>query len=129
GSRSRSRWYRCRRSRAAAAIRAPGNRPAADRPCLCGQAHARYAWPFWAIFCGCYLMNATPVAAADPLRFPEVAKLPSRPALPDPLVMMDGARVTTAEQWTQQRRPELKALFEYYMYGVAPPAPEHPKFT
>jgi len=74
-------------------------------------------------------MSVTPVAAADPLRFPEVAKLPSRPALPDPLVMLDGERVTTAEQWTQQRRPELKALFEYYMYGAAPPAPEHPKFT
>src|SRR5205807_1162202 len=96
---------------------------------VCGQAHARYARPFWASFCGCCLMSVTPVAAADPPRFPDVAKLPSRPALPDPLVMLDGEHVTTAEQWTQQRRPELKALFEYYMYGVAPPAPEHPKFT
>ena len=32
---------------------------------VCGQAkNARYARPFWAIFCGCCLMSVTPVAAA-----------------------------------------------------------------
>ncbi|MBV9123463.1 MAG: acetylxylan esterase, partial [Planctomycetes bacterium] len=55
--------------------------------------------------------------------FPEVSQLPSRPGLPDPLVMFDGRHVTTREQWFQQRRPELKALFQYYMYGFLPPAP------
>jgi hypothetical protein len=53
--------------------------------------------------------------------FPPVAELPSRPDLPDPLVMFNGERVTTKEQWYERRRPELKALFEYYMYGAAPP--------
>jgi hypothetical protein len=55
--------------------------------------------------------------------FPEVSKLPPQPGLPDPLILFDGSRVTTKEQWVHQRRPELKALFEYYMYGRAPAPP------
>ncbi len=58
--------------------------------------------------------------AAD---FPDPDKLPSHPDLPDPLVMLDGTRVTTKEQWETKRRPELKALFQHYMYGVRPKAP------
>lgn len=65
--------------------------------------------------------------AAD--TFPEPAKLPSQPGLPDPLLMMNGERVTDREQWGQQRRPELKALFQHYMYGTIPPAPAHLDFT
>src|SRR5207248_2197098 len=49
--------------------------------------------------------------------------------LPDPLVMQNGGRVTTKKQWFKKRRPELKALFEHYMYGKMPPAPKHLKFT
>ncbi len=52
--------------------------------------------------------------------FPDPSQLPSRPELPDPLVMFNGQRVTTREQWEAQRRPELKALFEQYMYGHRP---------
>src|SRR5262245_15517996 len=52
--------------------------------------------------------------------FPPVSKLPSRPELPDPLVMLDGTRVTSREQWLNQRRPELKGLFQHYMYGYLP---------
>jgi hypothetical protein len=67
------------------------------------------------------LVAALGVAArAD---FPAVAMLPSHPELPDPLVLFNGERVTTKEQWVKQRRPELRALFEYYMYGAAPAAP------
>src|SRR5262249_17954924 len=40
---------------------------------------------------------------------------------PDPLTMFDGRRVTNQEQWVQERRPELKALFQHYMYGSMPP--------
>jgi hypothetical protein len=61
------------------------------------------------------------VLAAD---FPPPDKLPSKPELPDPTVMLDGTRVTTREQWEQKRRPELKALFEHYMYGRYPAKPE-----
>lgn len=56
--------------------------------------------------------------------FPEFEKLPALEGLPDPLVMFNGDKVTTPEQWIQKRRPELKALFQHYMYGYAPDAPE-----
>src|SRR5689334_18323256 len=55
--------------------------------------------------------------AAD---FPDPDKLPSHAGFPDPLVMFDGTKVTTKEQWQTKRRPELKALFEHYMYGKRP---------
>ena len=57
-------------------------------------------------------------------KFPDVAKLPARAELPDPLVMLDGTPVTSARQWTRQRRPELKSLFQHYMYGELPPKPD-----
>jgi dienelactone hydrolase len=59
--------------------------------------------------------------AAD---LPDPAKLPSSEDLPEPLVMMDSAKITTKEQWLNKRRPELKELFQYYMYGYLPPAEE-----
>ena len=59
--------------------------------------------------------------AAD---FPEIGELPSIKELPDPLVMLDGTRVTTPEQWSEHRKPELKALFQHYMYGEMPAAPK-----
>ncbi len=55
--------------------------------------------------------------------FPEAAALPPQTALPDPLVMLDGRRVTSRKQWFNERRPELKALFQHYMYGALPPRP------
>src|SRR5262245_21677300 len=54
--------------------------------------------------------------------FPDPAKLPARADLPDPLVMLDGSRVTTATDWAAKRRPELKRLFQHYMYGQLPAA-------
>ena len=59
-------------------------------------------------------------ATAPTGNFPDTAALPVQPALPDPLVMLDGRRVTTPGQWERERRPELKALFEHYMYGAIP---------
>lgn len=53
---------------------------------------------------------------------PPADQLPSRPELPDPLVMLDGTPVKTPEDWTQKRRPELKRLFQHYVYGYLPPA-------
>jgi hypothetical protein len=52
---------------------------------------------------------------------PEMSELPSHPEPPDPLTMLDGQKVVSPEQWFQQRRPELKALFQHYMYGWFPP--------
>jgi hypothetical protein len=71
---------------------------------------------FWAAL-------TTPRTAMAQTPFPEVAKLPSRPELPDPLILFNGDRVTTARQWNEKRRPELKALFQHYVYGYLPAAP------
>lgn len=56
--------------------------------------------------------------------FPEPDKLPSRPELPDPLVMLDGTKITTVAEWNSKRKPELKELFQHYMYGYLPPKPQ-----
>lgn len=60
-------------------------------------------------------------AAAVHADFPPFDKLPVQKELPDPLVMLDGKRVTAKEQWVNERRPELKKLFQHYMYGEFPP--------
>jgi (4-O-methyl)-D-glucuronate---lignin esterase len=39
--------------------------------------------------------------------------------------MLDGRRVSSPAQWANERRPELKALFQHYMYGAIPPKPAH----
>ena len=72
------------------------------------------------------------LVAAAQADFPEVSKLPSQPGLPDPLVMSGGEPgrpkpVADKEQWIARRRPELKALFQHYMYGYMPPAPPSPR--
>ena len=73
---------------------------------------------------GLFLFPILSSAAAD---FPPVDALPSQPKLPDPLVMFDGQRVKTPDEWREKRRPELKRLFEFYMYGQAPAAPDNLK--
>jgi hypothetical protein len=40
--------------------------------------------------------------------------------LPDPLVMKDGSRVATPQQWVEQRRPEILEMFSKLVYGRAP---------
>jgi hypothetical protein len=57
--------------------------------------------------------------------FPAADDLPTHAELPDPLVMFNGGQVTTRDEWRQKRRPELKALFEFYMYGRPPAAPDN----
>ncbi|MFT3787035.1 MAG: hypothetical protein QM770_12860 [Tepidisphaeraceae bacterium] len=41
-------------------------------------------------------------------------------SIPDPLVMNDGTRVTSVEQWRAKRRPEIVTLLTREMYGVSP---------
>ena len=60
-------------------------------------------------------------AAETPTNYDE-AKVP-RYTLPDPLVLVSGQRVTDAATWRNVRRPEIKALFEKNVYGVAPAKP------
>jgi hypothetical protein len=64
-------------------------------------------------------------SAAANTSFPEIAALASQTNLPDPLVMLDGRRVTSQAEWYHLRRPELQALFQQYMYGAMPPKPAH----
>ena len=40
--------------------------------------------------------------------------------LPDPLVLNNGKRVTTADLWWKQRRPEILTLFDREIYGRVP---------
>jgi dienelactone hydrolase len=54
---------------------------------------------------------------------PDASALPSHGEFPDPLVMFDGRRVATKEQWERERRPELRMLFQHYMYGYMPLPP------
>ncbi len=68
-----------------------------------------------ATLCGVLAM-LSPASAADPTKYPSV------PELPDPLVMLDGTKVTTKEDWAKKRRPELKELFQELMYGRQPAA-------
>lgn len=42
--------------------------------------------------------------------------------LPDPLRCEDGSAVATHEAWFEKRRPELRSLFEQYVYGSMLPA-------
>ena len=42
------------------------------------------------------------------------------PALPDPLTLKSGAKVTTADAWWRQRRPEIVADFEREVVGRVP---------
>jgi hypothetical protein len=65
----------------------------------------------------------TRAAAPASAELPDVAALPSIADLPDPLKMLDGKVVTTKEEWVNKRRPELKLLFQHYMYGYLPPTP------
>ena len=60
--------------------------------------------------------------AAD---LPSPDQLPAVTNLPDPLVMRDGTRIATKDEWLTKRAPELRALFQHYMYGKRPPESHH----
>lgn len=42
------------------------------------------------------------------------------PKLPDPLLLKDGSKITTAVQWWQKRRPEIVEDFDRELYGRVP---------
>jgi len=49
-------------------------------------------------------------------------------ALPDPLTLEDGEKVTDARQWYEKRRPQIVSLFEEFQYGKVPDAPKDLSF-
>ncbi len=61
-------------------------------------------------------------------QLPAPDQLPARPDLPDPLVALDGSKITTKDDWTKKRSPELKNLFQHYMYGHFPAKPANLAF-
>ena len=61
-------------------------------------------------------LAAVTASAAD---LPAPADLPAGP-LPDVLAMRDGTKIATAEDWKTKRAPELRELFQHYMYGRNP---------
>src|SRR5207248_2239974 len=75
------------------------------------------------------LLAASVTAGAEPKELPPVSALKPQPEMPDPLVMFDGRRVSSREQWERERRPELKRLFQHYMYGTFPPRPGNTRGT
>ena len=66
------------------------------------------------------LLLASMSAFAAELPAPDT--LPASAALPDALTMRDGTRISTKEDWQSKRAPELRALFQHYMYGALPAA-------
>ena len=56
------------------------------------------------------------------------AKANPYPDLPDPLTMKNGQKVTTANMWWEQRRPEIVEDFDREVYGRIPGAPPRVKW-
>ena len=57
--------------------------------------------------------------APDATNYDE-AKADVYPQIPDPLLLKNGQRVTSPEQWRSVRRPEIIADFEREILGKAP---------
>lgn len=70
-----------------------------------------------------YGVGAQHVAGNDLPPLPSPDELPAQEELPDPFTFFDGRKVETREQWYAERRPELKRLFQHYVYGYQPPRP------
>jgi hypothetical protein len=76
-------------------------------------------WSLTAILV-CLAALATVAATTDETQVPPFT-------LPDPLVMADGPRITTAAQWAKHR-PDLLELMRREMYGQAPARPAKMRF-
>lgn len=66
-----------------------------------------------------FALLAAPLHAARPPAIQEESKVPPY-TLPDPLVCVDGTKVTDAATWAAKRRPELLELFAREVYGRTP---------
>jgi hypothetical protein len=63
--------------------------------------------------------NGNPNATNNPANYDE-AKANPFPDWPDPLKLNNGQKVTTAEMWRKQRRPEIVEDFEREVIGRVP---------
>lgn len=73
-----------------------------------------------------FLLATAMSTSAQP--FPSFERLTDHPDWPDPLIGLDGSKVKSRRGWEQKRRPELKALFQHYMYGSLPARPARVEF-
>lgn len=55
--------------------------------------------------------------------FQEVKKLKRQHGFPDPFLKQDGSRVSSFEEWKEQRE-YIKSMLAHYQYGEMPPAPK-----
>ncbi|HOM16519.1 MAG TPA: acetylxylan esterase [Thermoguttaceae bacterium] len=78
----------------------------------------------WAVGGG--LLAAGAAWSAEPANYDE-SKVRAY-TLPDPLVCLDGAKITDPKLWWEKRRPEILKLFEEHMYGKSPGRPKDMKF-
>ena len=69
------------------------------------------------------------VIAGIPVNYDESQAGDYKATLPDPLVMLNGKKVTTAKQWYDKRRPEILRLFEEHQYGKWPAGREELRYT
>ncbi len=72
----------------------------------------------WLLLAAVLLLPALALAAV-----PDPNSLPARPELTDPLTLVSGGAVTRLDQWELERKPELRRLFQEYMYGHFPTRP------
>jgi hypothetical protein len=75
------------------------------------------------------MILAPPLAMAQqrPATNYDESKVPKY-ALPDPLVLQSGEKVTDAQTWRTKRRPEILRLFQTHVYGRSPGRPEKMTF-
>ena len=79
-------------------------------------------------FCAVVCCTIPAIAFAQPAdTILDEAKVPTY-VLPDPLVMFDGGKVVTSEDWTARRRPEILRLYEEHVHGRGPLAPSNIQF-
>lgn len=76
-----------------------------------------------------FVLAFIPATFAAAVDYPAVEQLHVKPSLPDPLTMLNGDRVDTIDAWQTRRVPQLKELFQHYMYGVLPAAPKNVSYT
>lgn len=74
----------------------------------------------WASFSLLATSLAVSAFSDEPPALPAANDLPMSSDPPDPLRLFSGARIRTEKEWNELRKPELRRLFQHYMYGEFP---------